>query len=374
MNQQIENSWRHHLEQVCVSHKLPCADVEAGNHLTSVAGFQWNDAPTRTDECQLAAGRHYLVASITKPIVATAVLKLVSEGKLCLTQRIRELLPQFDKSSFRRITLRHLLTHTSGLPDMLPNNAELRASHASLQEFLQHATAVDPEFAPGTNCQYSSVGFLLLGAVIESVCGQSLPEFLQAQFFLPLDMHDTWLGVPAHKADRLLPQIMLSQLPDWQSDAEDWGWNSRYWRTLGAPWGGLISTAADLGRFARGMLQAFCGHGSSTPIPASAARAAMQNQTQHFAEIPRQIRESRPWGFGWRHSWPAHQATFSDLDSNSDIFGHWGATGTMFWIDTARLQYAVFLTSVPYEESRIAIQKMSNVAGSYSDLLRPAES
>ena len=83
--------------------------------------------------------RRYLVASLTKPITAMAIVKLAAEGELSLAEPFNTFLPGFKRADLRRTTVRHLLTHTSGFPDMLPNNTQLRAEHASLDEFVGQA-------------------------------------------------------------------------------------------------------------------------------------------------------------------------------------------------------------------------------------------
>ncbi len=348
------------LSRICKDSVFPYVDVEAGDASGTTLAFRFtrNSAPGLPATEQLH--RRYLAASITKPIVAMAFLKLVADGEVSLTERIGDHLQAFRMKPFRRITFRHLLTHRSGLPDMLPDNAELRAAHATLPEFVQQASRVEPEFPAGTDCRYSSVGFLLLGAVIEQLSGQPLPEFLSEHFFEPLGMQNSWLGLPLDQADELMPTVLASDLPEWQPDADDWGWNSRYWRTLGAPWGGLISTAADLGRYARMMLRRGTSEDGTRVLPAAVVAAAMSNQTAACAELPEVARSIRPWGFGWRRQWPDRQASFGDFVSTETI-GHWGATGTTLWIDPVAKTYAAILTTTPYEQSSSAIQRISNV-------------
>src|SRR5690606_38418144 len=150
------------------------------------------------------------------------------------------------------VTVRHLLTHTSGLPDMLPNNRELRESHAKLETFVAGACEAEMGFPPGRGVRYQSMGFALLGAIIQSVAGRPCRDFLRTGIFEPLWMHDSELGAPADWYDGSSPRLSRFSLirvsDDQKAEATDWGWNSRYWRTLGAPWGGMLSTAGDLAR------------------------------------------------------------------------------------------------------------------------------
>src|SRR5690606_26978005 len=117
--------------------------------------------------------------------------------------------------------------------------------------------ALQPDFPPGRGVQYQSMGYAVLGAVIENVTGLSCAEYLRREVFAPLGMNDTALGAPEEWFTD--PQPRIARVPEVRvpkdlESATDWNWNSRYWRTLGAPWGGMLCTAADLGRFAQMML------------------------------------------------------------------------------------------------------------------------
>lgn len=344
------------LNRVAADASLPNIDVEFGSPTEHRGGVftDGTNVPTARGE------RRYLIASITKPIVAMALVKLAADGEIAFSERLGSVLPSFQKGAFRRITLRHLLTHTSGLPDMLPNNTELRAAHASLADFTTQATDIDLEFATATDCRYSSVGFLLIGEIVTRLTGMPVANFLATQFFEPLQMNNTWLGIPEDKAADLLPTILPCALPHWQEGADKWGWNSPYWQTLGAPWGGMISTAAELGRFASMILRNGVTPEGQQLLPASAVAAAISDQTAEITAQSGYIGPVRPWGFGWRRQWASHSASFGDFVSPTSV-GHWGATGTLMWIDPSIQRYAVILTTTPYEQSQSVVQRLSNV-------------
>lgn len=336
---------------------LRCVAADYGNSTAATASV---DLVCLDGIWKATAVQRFLVASITKPLVAMSVLKLAAQGEISLSERVGNFLPDFSKGAYRRITVRHLLTHTSGLPDMLPNNAELRGAKASLGDFLSQAASVQLEFGTGSDCRYSSVGYLLLGEIIQRCSGLSCSAYLDQQFFQPLQMTETWLGIPESKQELLLPTIAECELPFWQQDAATWDWNSDYWRTLGAPWGGLISTAGDLGRYARMMLSAGATESGDQLLPAKVVATSWQDQLQALANESGFTGSTRSWGFGWRRQWPAHHASFGDFVS-ADTFGHWGATGTLMWIDPTAQTYGVFLTTTPYEKSQPYIQRMSNM-------------
>ena len=308
--------------------------------------------------------RRYLIASITKPILAMTAVQLAADGHLALNDAVRDHLPEFHRAPLRQITIRNLLTHTSGLPDMLPQNTELRAASAATRDFVNATAEVTPDFVAGTDCRYSSMGFAVLAAIIESITQSTCADHLLRNVLQPAAMNSTWLGLPSAAADELLPTVLPCDLPIWQTANSAWSWNSRYWRTLGAAWGGMISTAEDLGRLATCLLND--GESESPGLAtniiwnSAVVRACLSNQTQHIAGLSEADRVQRAWGFGWRQNWLGHSATFSDF-LTSDAVGHWGATGTMMWIEPETSRWCVILTTQPYEKSQSVIQRMSNV-------------
>ncbi|MDA1163511.1 MAG: serine hydrolase [Planctomycetota bacterium] len=301
----------------------------------------------------------FLVASITKPIVASAALLLVERGQLTLPDKVTDYIPEFSRNGKSGVRLRHLLTHTSGLPDMLPNNVELRKQHSPLSAFVDETCEVELEFPVGRAVRYQSMGLAILGEIIQRVSGVSCAEFVRREIFEPLGMVDSWLGLPesAFAGDAPIVNRVTEVLVPDEMIGEDWNWNSRYWRMLGAPWGGLITTPVDLARFCQMML----GHpatGLQILSPATIA-AATRNQLEVMADVPEVDRRTRPWGLGWRLNWPAHSANFGDF-LGSRTYGHWGATGTVLWIDPEQESFAVILTTKPQEPHGTWLAKVSN--------------
>lgn len=343
------------------------ADIAAGNADGPQLSIKFSRHDTADSDLLRQAARldqrRYLTASITKPVVATLAIQAAAEGRLSLNDPVRVFLQGFHRGPLRNITIRHLLTHTSGLPDMLPNNNELRAAHATLAQFVIETALVTPAFSPGTDCRYSSMGFAVLASILERVYARSVAEELQESVFSQIGMQETWLGLPVTRLDELLPTTMPCELPIWQVESsEHWNWNSAYWRSLGAPWGGMISTADDLGKYAAAILTASSAPATSV-FTASVIRQCFQNQTMHFSGLSERDRSIRPWGFGWRFNWRDHPASFGDFLSSSTV-GHWGATGTLLWIDPENGRWFVMLTTQPWEQSQSAIQRVSNLVAS----------
>ncbi len=303
----------------------------------------------------------FLVASLTKPFVAMATMLLVEQGRIALNERITDLIPEMDETPKRLMTVRHLLTHTSGLPDMLPHNRQLREQQAPFQRFLEGTLAVTLDFPPGHGVQYQSMGFVLLSEIVLRVSGLRCRDFLRQHMFEPLGMVDTFLGAPDDwfsDSSSFVDRITELVVPADQQGEDDWNWNSRYWRQFGAPWGGLLTTPRDLAIFA-GMMLSRGRMGESQLFSPATIAAATTNQLPEFREVPEADRRARAWGFGWRMNWSSHVASFGDLLSRT-AYGHWGATGTMLWIDPERDAAAVILSTQPFEHSGSRLARLSN--------------
>ena len=137
----------------------------------------------------------------------------------------------------------------AGLPDMLPENQSLRERHAPMSEFIQQICQLKLDFPAGTGLQYQSTGLAILGEIVQRVSRISLKEFLRKEFFEPLGMKDTALGIDWLPEERV-PNLKLPP----EQEGVDWSWNSPYWRNLGAAWGGMFSTVEDLTHFLKMLL------------------------------------------------------------------------------------------------------------------------
>jgi CubicO group peptidase (beta-lactamase class C family) len=202
------------------------------------------------------------------------------------------------------------------------------------------------------------MGFALLGAIVGQVAGVPIAEYLRSEFFEPLGMADTALGVPDQWLDRIAPCVLEAG-----REPSDWDWNSPYWRRLGAPWGGLVTTPHDLARYCRMMLDEGT-LGRARVLSPAGVRAMTSNQLVNFPMVPEEDRRCRPWGLGWRLCWPGASAYFGDL-LGPRTYGHWGATGTVAWIDPDADAFCILLTTQPCgEEGRHLARVSSCVAAS----------
>jgi CubicO group peptidase (beta-lactamase class C family) len=284
----------------------------------------------------------FLLASISKPITATGVMLLADRGALSLSDPVHKFIPEFNEGDRKLITIQHLLTHTSGLPDQLPENNELRQRHAPLKEFVEHAVRTPLLFKPGTKYRYQSMGILLAAEVCERITKQPFREFLDQEVFQPLGMTRTALGLGKFKiSDTMLSQVEYSAPESGGADAAaaaDWNWNSPYWRNLGSPWGGVHSTGPDLAKFLESFLDP---DGKVLKKETVASMLADHNQGLN-----------EPHGLGFA----IKPGSFGDQCS-SRAFGHGGSTGTLAWADPASGLSCVLLTTLPSRVSNKLLLK-----------------
>lgn len=296
----------------------------------------------------------FLLASITKPLTYLAGMLLVERGLLSLSDRVTKFIPEFAAHHKDETLVLHLFTHTSGLPDMLPNNLELRRQRAPLSKFVE-ATARDavPLFRPGTQVSYQSMGTLMVAEIIQRITGQSLAEFLRQEIFSPLGLKSTTLGCGALDRKRLVRvQIQRDHI------GTDFHWNSDYWRELGSPWGGLFSTPDDFAMICQFMLDGG-RFGDKQIVSRATVERMTTNRLDDLPDLPEPPRRTQAWGLGWKINRPSSTDGFGDLVSPR-AYGHWGATGTMCWIDPAHNAYCILFTSSELDRSQWRLMRLSN--------------
>jgi CubicO group peptidase (beta-lactamase class C family) len=299
----------------------------------------------------------FLIASITKPIVCAAMMKWIEDGVVCLDDYAADFLPAFGNRGKERITLRHLLTHTSGLPDMLPDNQILRQTHQPLSVFVKKMCDLDLLFEPGSQISYQSCGIAILSAIVETLAGCSMPEILKRYFFDPLGMKDTALGKPLDSKKRI-SEIVIPKSSDGGNGGTDWDWNSDYWHGFGAPWGGMFTTAQDLTTLCQMFLNGGAWKGKRILGRATVAMM-IDNHTDRLPDLLDADKKRHRWGLGWRLG---DRKICGDLVS-SQTFGHGGATGTVAWMDPESGVSFVLLTNQA-EAANVLRPRISNVIAS----------
>lgn len=282
----------------------------------------------------------FLLASITKPMTAAGVMVLVERGQIRLEDPVKKYIPEFTGGDRDAVTLRMLLTHTSGLPDMLPENEALRKKHAPLKDFVAGTCKTPLLFRPGTQCKYQSMGILLASEIAERVTRMPFREFLRKEIYAPLGMKATSLGL----GGRRIPDLAQCQVPN---PNDDWNWNTPYWRDLGAPWGGAHASAADVAAFLKYFLAP-----SGKPLSAATARSMIVNHNQGL---------NKPWGIGFM----IDPGTYGK-GCSAKTYGHYGSTGTVCWADPEKNLTCVLLTTKPADQSR------AGLLGPVSDMVSSA--
>lgn len=286
---------------------------------------------TRTFGAAKSADAMFLLGSISKPICVTALMTLFDRGAFGLDDPLRKFIPKFTGDGRDAVTIRHLLTHVSGLPDQLPENNQLRKKHATLLEFAEGAIRTPLHFAPGTRYEYSSMAILLATRVAELISGVGILELVDRSVFQPLGLKHSVLGLGKFRLEDLVSVQTEFAAPEagaGDPTAKDWSWNSPYWRKLGAPWGGVHASAPDLARYMAEFLLA-----RGVVVKPETARLMVSNH--NAAGLT-------PRGLGFSVGTGAGSPGCSER-----TFGHTGSTGTITWADPASDTICVVLTSLP---------------------------
>jgi len=275
----------------------------------------------------------FWIASMTKPIAASAILMLQDQGKLSVDDPVAKFLPELadvrtKEGKPAHLTIRHLLTHTSGMEEA--TQAEAIAAK-TLAELIPDYAHKPVDFEPGSKWSYCQSGINTLGRIVEVISGESFPEFLQKNFFDPLNMKDTTFYPTADQAARIATSYrrtkegMLEPATIWLLNGMDVTSRDRY----PAPNAGLFSTAGDYAQFARMILNHGTLHGHRYLSP----EAVAQMTSIQTGDLQTGFTPGNGWGLGWcviRHP----QGVTERLSPGT--FGHGGAYGTQAWIDPTR--------------------------------------
>ncbi|HEY8881709.1 MAG TPA: serine hydrolase domain-containing protein [Roseateles sp.] len=288
-------------------------------------------------------------ASLTKPVVTATLVQLLRErGQLDVEAPLQRYLPDCGGADKAGITLRLLLTHSSGLPAGLPRNGA--GDWAGRDDALRIACGLPLAAAPGAQFRYSDVNFILLGLIVERVGGTTLDRLAERLIFQPLGMQDSgYLPLRRMDAARIAP---TEKLPDGQvlrGEVHD-----PTARKMGGVAGhaGLFTTTTDLARFARMLLAGGVAEdGRRLLSPQSVALLTMP-------QSPTALAEQR--GMGWDIASPFARPRGSLYGATS--FGHTGFTGCAVWLDPASRSFFVLLSN------RVHPTAATNVLPLYGEL------
>ena len=275
----------------------------------------------------------FLLASISKPIVATAIMRLVEQGRLTLADPVVKHIPEFETFGKGRVTIWHLLTHTSGLDESGLWREMLFERRASARDLLQIACRSALRYEPGARYEYNTLTFVLLGELIERVSGQPYPEYLRREIFEPLGMRDTSFAPPGDQRARAMPVYSALNEPDFEAKIA-------YFISTAAPGGGLWSTAADLVAFGQALLRGGVSNGYHLLAPASIAMMTrLHTPGMTETRVDGSVVPAR-YGLGW-----GKPALDGSTLAAPGAYRHGGATGTQLLVDPEWDLVFVFLTN-----------------------------
>ncbi len=289
----------------------------------------------------------YDLASLTKVIgTTTAIMILYDEGRVSLDARVVEYLPAFSGGWKDSITIRQLLTHRSGLPA----SRDLWKLATNPQEARLGVVDATLQCRPGVCFEYSDLGMVLLGTVVENISGVGLDRFLQERVFEPLGMTSTYFRPADSLRARIAPtDVNPPRGYPLRGEVAD---ENAY--ALGGIAGhaGLFSTAADISVFAQMMLNG--GEYNGVRIVSDSTIALFTRRTAGTRAL------------GWDTA-DGDGGSGSYLSGNS--YGHTGYTGTSLWIDPDREMFVVMLTNrVHAARARRPAKVISDVRADVSDL------
>jgi CubicO group peptidase (beta-lactamase class C family) len=280
--------------------------------------------PMRTDSI-------FQIMSMTKPVTAVGIMMLMEEGRLALSDPVEKYLPEFRplKRTWRPITIRDLLTHTSGVntPEMIRNimsTLDLR-----LAEAVSYYAQAPLEFEPGTQWKYSNAGIAVLGRILEVVAGQPYERFIGERILRPLGMKDSFFFPPPDKINRIALVYTLENGKLRRAGSETLGGAPDQFRKgakYPCPECGMFSTAADVLAFHQMMLNGGTYNGRRL-----ISRQSVNVMTMlHTGDLKAGFTPGLGWGLGWT----VVREPLGTLELRSmGTFGHGGAFGTEGWVD-----------------------------------------
>jgi CubicO group peptidase (beta-lactamase class C family) len=287
----------------------------------------WHDAvgfADLKDRIPMRPNSLFAIASMTKPITAAAVMILQDEGKLSIDDPVSKYIPQFAAAALasgppkRQVTIRDMLTHTSGLGGSQQNEG-------TLKETLEKLAKRPLDFEPGTKWQYGP-GLTVCGGVVEVVSGMPFEEFLAKRIFEPLNMHDTTFFPTPAQQSRLAELYQPAKDKKSLELASHWISDLSEGRTAN-PSAGLFSTATDLAAFYGMLLQGGVVPGRKRILSAKAVQQMTSVQT---GDLTTGFTDGNGWGLGFC---VVRQPQGPTRMLSPGTFGHGGALGTQAWAD-----------------------------------------
>ena len=306
---------------------FPGASLAVGYRETLLVGRGYGRLDYTSTSAPASLHTVYDLASLTKVVCTTTLAMQACDRRLIdPEERLSRYFPEFQEGQKQQVALKHLLTHSSGLPAHVP----LYAHAGGKEDILRRIVETPLEYEPGSRSLYSDLGFILLGAVVERACGDSLDKLAQEQIFRPLGMHRTCFHPPSDWRPRIAP----TEMDPWRKRLLRGEVHDENACAMGgvAAHAGLFGTTADLAVFCQALL-----NGGVYNHRRIVKRTTLETFTRRQA---RPAATSR--ALGWDTPSPDSSAG-SRLSPQS--YGHTGFTGTSLWIDPRRRLFIAFLTN-----------------------------
>ncbi len=291
----------------------------------------------------------FALASVSKPVTATAVVHAVGAGYLELDLPVSSIVPEFGgvddmladdvypqvEALRDRITVRHILAHVSGLPENVGVKRLRMRDKPTLDRIIDVMCGLPLQAAPGELLRYSNVGFGIAARVLERATGTAIHAYIDDRILAPLSLANVLTRPGAGDVDRL---AFTTDAASAGTDTESY--NSRYWQDLGIPWGGYYGSPSDIVRFAASFFP------GETSVLGDELKAEMiVDQTGHVAggvDSAGVRWERGAWGLGWEIV-ADKERHWTGSKRSPATFCHWGQSGTLVWADPERrLALAVF--------------------------------
>jgi uncharacterized protein YbbC (DUF1343 family)/CubicO group peptidase (beta-lactamase class C family) len=312
------------IQQAITDHNIPGAVLVVGHDGKVIYRKAYGERALEPRREPMTLDTVFDLASLTKVVATTtAVMQLMEQGKVRMNDPVAKYLPEFAQNGKEDITVRQLMTHYSGMaPDL-----DLTTPWESKNTAYQLAFVEPPETTPGSGFVYSDINFIMLGALVEKVSGETLDAYTRQHIFAPLKMTRTRYLPPA--AWRL--KIAPTEYDDNQRMLRGVVHDPTARRMGGvAGHAGLFSTGDDLAKFAQALL-----NGGDGILAEAAVRKMTSPEQPPSAPVLR--------GFGWDIDSPfsSNRGDFFPVGS----YGHTGFTGTAIWIDPTTKSYIILLTN-----------------------------
>ena len=307
---------------------------EEGILATATAGF----ANIESGE-KLTPDHMFWIASMTKPVTGTAMMMAVEKGLVSVSDPVSKYLPEFKDlkgadGKPATVTIAQCLSHTSGLQDL---TNEENAATTTLAELTALVSKKPLKFEPGSKWAYCQTGISTAARVIEVVSGKSFPDFLRENLFEPLGMKDTAFNLTEAQVKRLATSYATTK-DGFQPQPVKifYGKGPTSTDRFPSAAGGLFSTAADYGRFARMILNGGELDGKRYLSPESIAEMTRS----HTGDLAAGFVPGSNYGLGWIRVAEPIGVT---APLSAGTFGHGGAYGTQAWIDPAKGRFMVMM-------------------------------